>query len=267
MIQTKALGSTGMMVSRIGLGTVKFGRNQGVNYPAGFELPTDNEILTLLDCARDLGINFLDTAPAYGTSEERLGQLLKGQRDQWILGTKVGEEFVNGVSRYDFTQATIQKSIERSLKRLGTDYLDMVLVHSNGEDKKIIEDDHVFAVLANLKQKGQIRAFGMSTKTVDGGIMAVEQSDVVMVMHNPVNHDEQPVIARAHELQKGILIKKALASGHLQKLPGSDPVASAMEFIFREPGVTSIILGTLSPAHLRHNVQCAIEAIGMSENV
>lgn len=267
MIQKKALGSTGIVVSRIGLGTVKFGRNQGVHYPTGFELPSDEAILTLLDCARELGINFLDTAPAYGTSEERLGKLLKGQRDQWILGTKVGEEFVQGVSQYDFSKATIQRSVERSLKRLGTDYLDMVLIHSNGEDKKIIEEHDVFTVLNDLKQKGQIRAFGMSTKTVEGGVMAVEQSDVVMVMHNPVNDGEQPVIACAQALHKGILIKKALASGHLQKLPGEDPVASALQFIFQEPGVTSVILGTLSTAHLRHNVQCAIDAIAMSEKV
>jgi aryl-alcohol dehydrogenase-like predicted oxidoreductase len=71
-----------------------------------------------------------------------------------------------------------------------------------------------------------------------------------------VQTEEQPVIAYAHQKNKGILIKKALASGHLQKISGDDPVRSAMQFIFQQPGVSSVILGTLSQAHLQHNVQC-----------
>jgi len=261
VIQKIVLGSTDIEVSRIGLGTVKFGRNQAVHYPQGFELPTDQAILELLDCASNLGINLIDTAPAYGISEERLGKLLKGQRDRWIISTKVGEEFVNGVSHYDFSKDTIRQSIQRSLKRLDVEQLDIVLVHSNGEDQKIIEEQEVFIVLSELKRAGFIRAFGMSTKTVAGGLLAVDQSDVVMVMHNPVNAAEQPVIAYAHQHNKGIFIKKAFASGHLQKIADTNPIATALNFIFQEPGVTSVILGTLNPNHLTENVKCAEQAI------
>jgi aryl-alcohol dehydrogenase-like predicted oxidoreductase len=252
-----SLADTGIVVSRLGLGTVKFGRNQKVNYPEGFELPTDKAILDLLALAQDLGINLLDTAPAYGTSEERLGKLLKGQRDQWILASKAGEEFVDGESRYDFTPETLRRSVERSLTRLHTDYLDIVLIHSNGNDKEIIEKYAVFSTLADLKKAGMIRAFGMSTKTVEGGLLAAEHSDVVMVMHNPVYTAEQEVIARAHKINKGIFVKKAFASGHLQKISATDPIKESVQFILQEPGVTSIILGTLNHAHLQYNVQCA----------
>src|SRR5690606_8720766 len=99
----RPLGTTGLTVSPLGLGTVKIGRNQGVKYPSGFELPDDNQVRDLLALARDAGINLLDTAPAYGTSEERLGPLLSGQRQEWILCSKVGEEFDNGESRFDFS--------------------------------------------------------------------------------------------------------------------------------------------------------------------
>jgi aryl-alcohol dehydrogenase-like predicted oxidoreductase len=264
MIDKIVLGSTGIEVSRIGLGTVKFGRNQAVHYPEEFELPTDQAILTLLGRAHELGITLLDTAPAYGISEERLGKLLKGQRDRWIISTKVGEAFVDGASVYDFSRDATRKSVERSLKRLGTEQLDIVLVHSNGDDKKIIEQDEVLAVLAELKSEGLIRAFGMSTKTVVGGLLAVEQSDVVMVMHNPAYTSEQSVIAYAHELNKGVFIKKALASGHLQKIADTDPVETAMQFIFKGPGISSVILGTLNPEHLTENVKCAERAIKAS---
>lgn len=260
MMKKVLLANTNITVSALGLGTVKFGRNQGVHYPEGFELPSDQTILELLALARDLGINLLDTAPAYGLSEERLGSLLKGQRQQWILSTKVGEEFTNGASHFDFSKSWIHHSIERSLKRLNTDYLDIVLVHSNGEDKKIIEENAVFDVLAEIKKSGLIRAYGMSTKTVEGGILAVDQSDVVMMMHHPAHTVEQAVIAHAHQQHKGIFIKKALASGHLDKIGGADPVLAAMQFIFKEPGVSSVILGTLNAAHLKHNVQCAEQA-------
>ena len=255
-MQIKRLGNTDLLVSRIGLGTVKFGRNQQVKYPQAFELPTDKAILDLLAYAEEQGINFLDTAPAYGVSEERLGQLLGNQRHNWVLATKVGEEFINGQSHFDFTSAHTRYSVERSLKRLNTDFLDIVLVHSNGEDKKIIEETDIFETLNTLKQSGKIRAFGMSTKTIDGGKLVVDLSDIVMVTYNPIETAEQPVIAYAQQKNKGVLIKKSLASGHLQKMTGKDPVRTAIQFIFQEPGVNSIILGTLNKDHLAHNIQC-----------
>ncbi len=244
----RLVGQTNITVSVAGLGTTKFGRNQKVKYPQHFELPTDSEILTLLDVAQELGINLIDTAPAYGHSEMRLGNLLAGKRDQWVLSTKVGEEFEAGESHYDFSATKILSSIERSLQRLKTDYLDIVLVHSNGDDEKIIAQDQVFSILEKCKQTGKIRAYGMSTKTVDGGIQTLRQADVAMVTYHPQHMLERPVIEYAHKHQKGIFIKKAFASGHLLTRKES------LQFILREPGVTSIILGTINPQHLRENV-------------
>ena len=94
----RPLGSTGLLVSPLGLGTVKLGRDQGVKYPNGFQIPDDDEARMLLKLARDLGINLIDTAPAYGRSEERLGPLLRGQRQDWVIVSKVGEEFADGQS-------------------------------------------------------------------------------------------------------------------------------------------------------------------------
>ncbi len=255
-MQQTMLGNTGITVSAIGLGTVKFGRNQAVKYPQVFEIPDDQHLIGLLQTARDLGINVIDTAPAYGNSEERLGTLLSHSRNDWVIVSKVGEEFVNGNSIYNFTPEHAEKSIKRSLKRLNTDYIDVVLVHSDGNDVYNIEHFGILHFLSELKKQGLIRAFGMSTKTIEGGILALEQSDVVMVTYNLIETTEQPVIAKAFELNKGVLIKKALASGHVQKISGTDPVKTSLQFILQEPGVSSIILGTLNPAHLAHNVAC-----------
>jgi aryl-alcohol dehydrogenase-like predicted oxidoreductase len=254
------IGKTDIEVSCLGLGTVKFGRNEKVHYPQAFALPSDKDIANLIDYAYDLGINLLDTAPAYGASEARLGKLLSSQRQRWILSTKVGEEFSEGESRYDFSAEHICYSVERSLTRLKTDYLDIVLVHSSGDDKQIIESYPVFATLEKLKQRGLIRAYGMSTKTVEGGLLALQHADLAMVMHNPNYTDEAAVIAAAVAQQKAIFVKKALASGHLDKFKTAHPVSDALNFVLNTPGVTSVILGTLSASHLRYNVDCA-EAI------
>ena len=79
-MEYRPLGATGIDVSVLGLGTVKLGRDSGVNYAQPFRLPTMREARHLIDRAHSLGINLIDTAPAYGTSEERLGELLAGQR-------------------------------------------------------------------------------------------------------------------------------------------------------------------------------------------
>ena len=99
-LEHRELGQSGISVSCIGLGTVKFGRNQEVKYPSSFALPSDEEIVSLIDQAKSLGINLLDTAPAYGSSEQRLGRLLSDRKD-WVICTKVGEEFVTGKSEAD----------------------------------------------------------------------------------------------------------------------------------------------------------------------
>lgn len=258
----REIGNTGVTVSPIGLGTVKLGRDQGVKYPSRFTIPDDRQALALLDHARDLGINLLDTAPAYGNSEERLGTLLRGQRQHWVICTKVGEEFDDGVSRYCFDADHVRMSVERSLQRLDTDYLDLVLVHSNGEDSRIIEEYGILEQLAQIKQAGTIRGFGMSTKTVEGGIMAASRADCVMATYNLDHREESPVLDYCAAQGKGVLVKKALGSGHLSA-ELADPVRENLRFIFSHPAVTTAVLGTINPAHMAQNV-AAFESLAAS---
>ncbi|QGW79600.1 aldo/keto reductase [Pseudomonas alkylphenolica] len=250
----RPLGSTGLRVSPLGLGTVKLGRDQGVKYPNGFTIPDDDQARQLLAQARDLGINLIDTAPAYGRSEERLGPLLRGQRDHWVIVSKVGEEFEEGQSRFDFSAAHTRFSIERSLKRLETEQIDLVLVHSDGNDLHILQHEEVYQTLEALKQEGKIGGFGLSGKTVEGGLKALERGDCAMVTYNLNEQAERPVLDYAAEHGKAILVKKALASGHVCLSPGVDPVRASFELLFGHPGVSSAIVGTINPVHLAHNV-------------
>ncbi len=254
----RTLGCTGIDVSCLGLGTVKIGRSEGVKYPDKFVIPDDAAVRALLQQAHELGINLIDTAPAYGNSEERLGKLMQRRQD-WVICSKTGEEFVDGRSVFDFSAKHTRHSIERSLKRLGTDYLDLVLVHSDGNDRQIIEQSDCFETLSRCREQGLIRAFGLSGKTVAGGLLAAPLCDVVMVSYNPDHTAETEVIDQASTLNKGVLIKKAFASGHALagSHQGADAVDTNMRFIFGRPGVTAIIAGTINPAHLQHNVATA----------
>jgi aryl-alcohol dehydrogenase-like predicted oxidoreductase len=260
----RRLANTSLDVSVLGLGTVKFGRNQAVKYPDAFQLPSDKELTQLIRKAKDYGINLLDTAPAYGESEQRLGKLLQGERQQWIISTKVGEIFNQGVSCFNFTTQHIVQSIEDSLSRLKTDYLDIVLVHSDGHDQEIIERYNVFATLEKLKQQGKLRAFGMSCKTLAGGMLTVRQADLAMITFNAEYQAERAVIGYAAQLQKGIFVKKAFASGHLiQAQSQKHAIANALQCVFAEKGVTSVIIGTINLQHLQVNVECVNEIVTM----
>lgn len=263
----RTLGSTGMDLSILGLGTVKLGRNQGVKYPQGFELPDDRQAANLLHRARDLGINLLDTAPAYGSSEERLGHLLRGQRHHWRICTKVGEDFADGTSHFDFSYSHTIASVERSLKRLNTDYLDILMVHSDGRDLEIIAEDSVFRALESLKAAGKIRAYGMSTKTVRGGLKALELCDCLMVTWNLSHKEEIPVIDACYKAHKGILIKKALASGHSVTDGNRDPLQQTLSMLFSHPGVTSAVIGTINPQHLEANSAAALLAAASTDTL
>lgn len=243
----------------LGLGTVKFGRNTGVKYPGGegFALPTDSEIEKLLDLALECGINLLDTAPAYGTSEERLGKTLRHRRERFFIVTKTGEEFSDSQSQHIFTAAHTRLSVERSLKRLGTDFIDCVMVHSNRDDVKVITETPVLETLASLRDEGKIGAFGVSTYTVEGGKLAVALSDCVMVSYNKNYTAELDVIDFARENGKAVLVKKGLASGHVDTL---GDVGENIRFVLGTPGVTSLVFGSLSPENILNNVRAGLRA-------
>jgi len=84
------LGKTGILVTPIGYGAFKIGRNEGIKYPQGYALPSEAEVGRLLNGVLDLGVNLIDTAPAYGLSEHRIGQAIGHRRREYVLSTKVG---------------------------------------------------------------------------------------------------------------------------------------------------------------------------------
>lgn len=263
-MKLRRLGRSDCLVSPVALGTVKIGRNTAVRYPQAFALPDDAAVERLLCTARELGINLLDTAPAYGSSEERLGRWLRGRRQHWVLCTKCGEEFDGKHSHFDFSPAHTRASVERSLRRLGTDYLDIVLLHSDGDDLAILDESGALETLIELRREGLVRACGISAKTLPGALAAARCCDVAMLAYNSEDTSMAPALAACAATGCAVLVKKAFGSGHLCATP--DGLRQNLATIYAAQGVASVVIGTLSPEHLRENVDVAEDVISTRED-
>ena len=250
----RPLGGTGLDVTSIGFGAFKIGRNEGIKYPSAYPLPSATEAERLIHQVLDLGINYIDTAPAYGLSEERIGRALDG-RIGVIVSTKAGESFDGGQSSYDFSAGALRASVTASLRRLRTDSLDLVFLHANKDDMVILDETDAPETLQALKREGLIRAIGFSGKTPAAARRALAWSDVVMVEYHLDDQSHADVIAAAALAGVGVVVKKGLASGHLD-------AATATAFVLGTPGVSSLVIGSLNVEHLRDNVRHAKAVIG-----
>jgi aryl-alcohol dehydrogenase-like predicted oxidoreductase len=215
----------------VGLGTVKIGRNAQVKYPEPFDLPSDSEVEFLLESALELGVTLWDTAPAYGSSEERLAPLLRRHRDRVVLVTKAGESFDGQGSFHDFRSGALVASLESSLRRLGTDHVDLLLLHSDGRDREILEQTDALAGLLQCREEGKTRAIGLSAKTSAGIRLAARDLDAVMapygLLHEGLGEDLR------------------------------DPLEAALRFVLEAGFVDSVVVGTRRPEHLRQIVDHA----------
>lgn len=251
----RPLGRTGLSVPALGFGTVKLGRNAAVKYPHGYELPDEETAARILHRALDLGLTLLDTAPAYGLSEERIGRHLAARRREFVLVTKVGEEFdpQAGRSHHDFSPAAVLRSVERSVARLGGP-VDVLLVHADDADVERAGDARLVDALERAKAQGLTKAIGFSGKTREGAspgnAAAMSWADVLMVEY----HQQASAIASLLEecaLRRiGVLAKKILGAGRF-------PPEEAIRFALGHPAIDCAVVGGLNLTHLEANANVA----------
>jgi len=264
-VAQRELGKTGLKAFPLGLGTVKIGRNLDVKYPDAFDLPDDRQVSALLEAALDEGIAFIDTAPAYGESERRLGDFVRRNRERIVLCSKAGEEFLDGRSHFDFSADALVESARRSLQRLQTDHLDLLLLHSDGRDQVIIEQTDALEGLRRIREAGMARAVGISAKTAQGVRLAAAELDAVMAPFGPGHPDLGPELANARAQGCATLAIKVLGQGHALRDGQGDPVQEALDFVLGTDGIDLAVIGTLSVQHLRDAAARARRSIGMQE--
>jgi aryl-alcohol dehydrogenase-like predicted oxidoreductase len=179
------------------------------------------------------------------------------------LLTKVGEDFANGESYYEFSAEGVERSITRSLQRLHTDRLDLVMLHCPPDDLSAITGSPALETLAKLKAKGLLRYYGVSSMTLEGGLKGVELSDAVMVAWNFAYRAQEEVLRAAGRQGKAALLKRALLSGNLhQPGTGKNLVETCVHAALDLPEVSSLVAGTINIAHLRENAAAAVSWSG-----
>ncbi len=249
----RPVGTTGLKVSAIGFGAFKIGRNQQTKYCQPYDQPTDEQVERLLRGLVAAGVTYADTAPAYGASEARLGRVL-GPQPGVVMSTKVGETFENGQSAFDFSAAAIRASINRSRERIGRQALDLVFVHSDGNDAPILKKTEAVATLKALKSEGLVRAIGFSGKTAEGARAALDWANAIMVEYHVNDQSHRAVMAEASRRGVAVMVKKGLASGRL-------PARQSIEFVLRNHAVTSMVIGGLNLEHMLDNIRIANDVV------
>lgn len=270
-MEKRILGKTGLDISRLGVGLAEI----------GFELTLANEkqAANVLNSALDAGINFLDTAACYGNSEELIGRTVAHRRDEYILATKCGH-VAGDYDGEEWTVQTIKDSIDRSLKRMRTDYVDLLQLHTCGVD--VLEKGDVIQVLKDAQQAGKTRFIGYS-----GDNEAAEwaiASGVFDTLQTSFNLVEQRARTRlfpkAKAQEMGIIIKRPIANGawgaskspseyadqyferakvmaDMGPLPADieHRILLALGFTYAHDKVTTMIVGTQNPDHMKTNIE------------
>lgn len=236
-MEYRTLGRTGVKVSAYCLGAMMFG-------PWGND--DEDECVRMVHTALDAGINFVDTADVYGEgrSEEIVGKALKGRRDEVVLATKVHGEMGKGPNDRGNSRLWITREVEASLRRLGTDHIDLYQIHRPDPDTELEE---TLGVLTDLVHQGKVRYLGCSTfpawKIVESHWIAERRGLERFVCEQPpysifVRHIELDVLPVCANWQMGVIVWSPLAGGWLagKYRRGEEAPADSRAVRFRRRG-------------------------------
>ncbi len=266
-MEKRQLGKTDMQVSVLGFGGAEI----------GYEGATPAIVEKLLNSALDAGLNVIDTAECYEGSEELIGDAVGGRRDEFYLFSKCGHP--RGVGSEDWSMPSILESIERSLRLLKTDRLDLIQLHSCSE--AVLQKDEVITALQTARARGYARYIGYSGDSraakfaVESGAFDTLQTSINIADQEPIDL----TIPLAQKSGMGVIAKRPIAnaawkSGHkpidsyqhtywdrLRKLhydfielgDVADSIAHALRFTLSVPGVHTAIVGTTKPERWQQN--------------
>lgn len=273
-MEKRKLGKSDLMVSVLGLGCMSIGTNE-------------KSAREIIEAALEEGINYFDTADLYdkGVNEKIVGNALKNVRDQVIIATKVGNRWKPDHSgwTWDPSKAYIKEEVKNSLKRLGTDYIDLYQLHGGTLKDPI---DETIEAFEELKEEGFIRYYGISSIRPNVIREYIKKSNIVSVMMQysildrrpeeeplPLLHEHGISVVTRGPLAKGILSEKLLNkagnNGYLdytleelrdvlprlkESVAADRPFTeAALQYNLANPAVASVIAGASSPEQVRNN--------------
>jgi aryl-alcohol dehydrogenase-like predicted oxidoreductase len=283
VLPRKTLGRTGLTVTTLGYGAMEL---RGA--PRGPEI-ADDQARAILHAVLDAGINYIDTSPDYGRSEALIGRFIADRRADYYLASKCGC-LVGATSAppgernpHVFTAENIRGGVEQSLRRMNTDYLDVVQFHASPSRQQLEADGGLDALLT-LQREGKVRFIGMSG-TLPNLIeqIAMGVFDVFQIPYSALQPEHEQAIAAASMVGAGVVIRGGAARGapsdweHRQSamlapgamqdrwdqarlddmLDGMTRMEFTLRFTLSNPHLDTTIVGTSNPQHLRDNVVAA----------
>ena len=279
------LGRTGLDVTRLGYGSM------GLRGPRTWGVRTidDPTAEMMLNAVLDAGINFIDTSPDYGVSEERIGRYISSRRSEFHLATKCGCVYTQCDDHLEldhvWSREVIERNLETSLKRLQTDTIDVLQFH--GGDAETLERAGLIDLLRGFRDRGVVRHIGSSSKLPDlPALIELGVFDTFQVPYSCLAPEHHDWITRAAEAGAGIIVRGGIAHGGpdavirrpalesaweragLDELLDDD--TSRAELILRQtlshPHAHTIIVGTCDPEHLAENIS-ALDRGPLSEDL
>ena len=270
----KELGRTGLQVTQLGYGSM------GLRGPRtwGVRDVSDSEADVFLNAVLDAGINFIDTAPDYGVSEERIGQFIASRRSEYILATKCGCDYQQHDDHLEvihtWTRDVLLRNLETSLERMQTDCIDLMQFH--GGDAETIKCAGLVETLLEFKAQGLIRFIGSSNSIPNlQGMIELDVFDTFQIPYSclaPRHHD---LITAAADTGAGIIIRGGIAHGgpdaEIQRPALNDAWTAAglddllseemnraeliLRYTLSHPHCHTTIVGTCNHDHLAENVR------------
>lgn len=280
MSNSIALGKTGLMVSKVGLGTVEIGLAYGIGAK---EIPSAQEADTMLKSAVEMGVTYIDTARGYGLAEERIGKSGIGETPGIVIGTKCGQFLKNEPDLHGAElEKRIREDIETSRQMLKRDVLQLVQFHNELADYTDFRE--IIDILQKLKDEGRIEHVGMAARGEEVPLAAIESGffETLQVAYSILDQRMAPtVLPEAQKNNVGIINRSVLLQGTLspgmKKLPaalaalraqaekadavaqvaGMDLPTLAFRFVISNPAVSTALLGTTKPSRFKAALDAA----------
>jgi aryl-alcohol dehydrogenase-like predicted oxidoreductase len=269
----KTLGRTGLEVTQLGYGSM------GIRGPKtwGVRVVSEEAADKFLNSVLDAGINFIDTSPDYGISEQRIGQYISSRRSEFYLATKCGCVFTQKEDHlaidHIWKKEVIQRNIETSLQRLRTDYVDVLQFH--GGDAETLAREGLIELLLNFRAQGMIKFIGASSSLPHlPDLIELGVFDTFQIPYSCLALQHHDLITRAAETGAGIIVRGGIAQGgpdaEIQRpalndmwtqakldelLPdGMNRAELIVRYTISHPQCDTTIVGTCNTAHLAENL-------------
>ena len=274
----RPLGRTGIQVTRMGYGAMSLDSGR-------FAPVSGEQAASVLSAVLDAGINFIDTSPDYGESEESIGRCISNRRGEYFLATKCGCPVLpNAGNQHVYTRENIVAAVDQSLRRMRTEYIDLLQFHG-APSPEVLEKEGAIQTLRDLQKQGKVRFIGASS--VLPALASHIESDVFdafQIPYSALQREHEAAISDAHRHGAGTVIRggairgapaadKGWAIRRLPEVPaerprtfwerahlddlldGMTPMEFTLRFTFSHPDLDTAIIGTASPNHLRENIQ------------